>query len=178
MPGRGPEKRIQVYHRRIAQCRRDFLHKASTILSKNHAMIVVEALKITNMSKSAKGTLDNPGKQVRAKSGLNKSILDQGWGEFRRQLQYKLAWLGGLYIEVDPRYTSQTCSSCYYCSSENRLTQEDFCCKQCGHEENADTNAAKNVLAAGHAVLACGSNRTGGRKQESLGMSNLIPAFH
>ncbi len=84
--------RIQRIHARIANARADFLHKASNTISKNHAMIAVEDLQVRNMSKSAKGTADAPGRNVRAKSGLNKSILDQGWGEFRRQLEYKTAW--------------------------------------------------------------------------------------
>jgi len=75
-------------HQRIANIRRDFQHKLSTEICKNHAIIVVEALKIKNMSRSARGSLDNPGQQVAAKSGLNKSILDQGWYEFRRQGNY------------------------------------------------------------------------------------------
>ena len=100
------------------------------------------------MSKSASGTKENPGKNVKAKSGLNKSILDQGWSEFRRQLEYKQYWRGGKVIAIDPKYTSQKCSSCGEQSSENRKTQERFACVFCGHEENADLNAAKNILAA------------------------------
>ena len=77
------------------------------MLSKNQALIVVENLKVGNMSRSAKGTEQEPGRKVRAKSGLNRSILDQGWGEFLRQLSYKQEWRGGLLISVNPRYTSQ-----------------------------------------------------------------------
>lgn len=148
--------KITKLHTKITYIRRDFLHKSSTVISKNHAMIVVEDLKITNMSKSAKGTLDNPGKQVKAKSGLNRSILDQGWGEFRRQLEYKAEWLGGVFVKVPPQNTSLTCRICGHKDKSNRQTQERFECTDCGHTENADINAAKNILAAGHAVLACG----------------------
>jgi len=119
-------------------------------------MIVVEDLKIANMSRSARGTIENPGKQVKAKSGLNKSILDQGWGEFKRQLNYKLEWQGGTFVKVNPRYTSQRCSDCGFVSKDNRLSQSVFRCINCSHAEHADTNAAKNILAAGHAVIACG----------------------
>jgi len=169
--------RIQKLHSKIAHSRHDFLHKLSTQLSKNHAMLVVEDLKINNMSRSAKGDLENPGKQVKAKSGLNKSILDQGWGEFRRQLDYKLKCLGGVLLKVDPKYTSQRCHACGHTSKANRQTQAKFCCQSCGHEENADINAAKNILAAGHAVLACGEDTlVTSMKQELLGIGDLVPA--
>ena len=83
--------KVTKLHSRIANVRRDHLHKISQEISKNHAEIFVEDLQVKNMSKSASGTLEVPGKNVAAKSGLNKSILDQGWCEFRRQLKYKSA---------------------------------------------------------------------------------------
>ncbi|EFW8714760.1 transposase [Shigella flexneri] len=82
--------------------RRDYLHKVTTTVSKNHAMIVIEDLKVSNMSKSAAGTVSQPGRNVRAKSGLNRSILDQGWYEMRRQLEYKQLWRGGQALAVPP----------------------------------------------------------------------------
>lgn len=170
------KRKIRNIHSDIANARRDFLHKCSTMLSKSHAMIVVEDLKIRQMSKSAKGSVEEPGRQVKAKSGLNKSILDQGWGEFCRQLEYKLGWSGGELIKVNPQYTSQRCSICGETAKENRPDQSTFCCRRCGHQDHADINAAKNILAAGHAVLACGSNPIVGRKQELLGKGNLVPA--
>src|SRR3984957_17369398 len=139
------KSRIQRIHARIADARADFLHKASSTISKNHAMIAVEDLKISNMSKSAKGTVDAPGRNVRAKSGLNKSILDQGWGEFRRQLEYKTAWRGGYFVAVDPKNTSRTCPCCGHVSAGNRKTQALFACVRCGHEANADHVGALNV---------------------------------
>ena len=140
-------------------------------------MIVVEALKIMNMSKSSKGTLDEPGRRVKAKSGLNKAILDQGWGEFRRQLAYKLDWLGGVFLSVSPHHTSQKCHQCGHTSKENRPNQATFHCQSCGFEMNADHNAAKNILSAGHAVLACGEiGLPNSLKQEPLGIGNLVPA--
>ena len=160
--------KVQKIHTRIANVRKDFLHKASATISKNHALVVVEDLKVSNMSRSAKGTVDAPGRNVRAKSGLNKSILDQGWGEFRRQLDYKLAWRGGHLIAVPPQYTSQTCPCCGHVSKDNRQTQAKFECVDCGFEENADKVGAINVLRAGHARLACGEPVQSGRsmKQE------------
>jgi len=95
------KQKITRLHQRIAHTRNDFLHKTSNIISKNHAMVVIEDLKVTNMSKSASGTIEAPGRCVKAKSGLNKSILDQGWGEFRRQLEYKQAWRGGGVLAIN-----------------------------------------------------------------------------
>jgi IS605 OrfB family transposase len=151
------EKRVvQKIHNQIASARNDFLHKLSIDISKNHAMIVVEDLKIMNMSKSASGTHKAPGRKVKQKQSLNRSILDQGWGEFRRQLEYKQAWRNGLYLTVNPKNTSRKCYDCGYISSENRKSQAKFECIVCGYTANADVNAARNILAAGHAVLACG----------------------
>ena len=148
--------RVQRIHHTIANCRRDFLHKTTTDLCKNHALIIIEDLKVTNMSASAKGTIDNPGRNVRQKSGLNRSILDQGWSEFRRQLEYKQNWNGGMLVAVSPHYTSQTCPACGYVAKDNRKTQAQFACVECGHEANADLVGALNILAAVHAVIACG----------------------
>lgn len=150
--------KVQKMHSRIGNARRDDLHKTSTAISQNHAMVCIEDLQVRNMSKSAAGTTEQPGRNVRAKSGLNKSILDQGWFEFRRQLDYKLAWNGGHLIAVPPRNTSRTCPCCGYISAENRQTQARFECVACGFEENADVVGAINVLRAGHARLACEVN--------------------
>lgn len=149
-------KRVQGIHSRIANIRNDFLHKTSTEISKKHAVIFLEDLKVSNMSASAKGTLENPGKSVKQKAGLNKSILDQGWFEFRRQLEYKQIWNGGMVMTVPPQYTSQTCPVCGHVSKDNRMTQAEFRCTNCGYENNADLVGAMNVLRAGHAQLACG----------------------
>lgn len=147
--------RVQRIHSRIGNARRDHLHKTTTTISQNHAMVCIEDLRVRNMSKSAAGTVENPGRNVRAKSGLNKAILDQGWFEFRRQLDYKLAWSGGHLIAVPPQNTSRTCPCCGHVSAANRQTQARFECVECGFEENADVVGAINVLRAGHARLAC-----------------------
>lgn len=154
------KKKVSKLHYHIANSRRDYLHKISTTLSKNHAIVYVGDLQVANMSKSAKGDVENPGSRVKQKSGLNRSILDQGWYEFRRQLDYKLAWQGGELILVDPKYTSQTCPnpSCLHVSKENRKTQSEFRCTACGYENHADFVAALNILRAGHAQLACEVN--------------------
>jgi putative transposase len=150
------KQKLACLHERIANARQDFLHKTSTAISKNHAMIVVEDLKVRNMSKSAKGDINNPGRSVKAKSGLNKSILDQGWGIFVQMLEYKQQWSGGEVLKVNPKHTSQTCPCCGHVSKDNRLTQSRFECVECDYSENADLVGALNVLARGHRVLACG----------------------
>lgn len=165
---------INRLHRDIAFLRHDHLHKSSSAISKNHAMVALENLKITNMSASAAGTIVQPGKQVKAKSGLNKAILDQGWGMWRTQLEYKMDWCGGIVVAVPPMHTSQRCSCCGHTAKENRVSQSVFKCVVCGHTETADVNAAKNILAAGHAVLACGESALLGRsvKQEPVRTRN------
>jgi putative transposase len=112
------------------------------------------------------GSREAPGKQVRAKTGLNKSILDQGWFEFRRQLAYKLGWNGGELILVTPQNTSRRCPECDYVSAQNRKTQERFACIACGFEENADLVGAINVLRAGHARCACEVSDRWDRQQQ------------
>ncbi|MCG9084281.1 RNA-guided endonuclease InsQ/TnpB family protein [Laribacter hongkongensis] len=150
--------RVQRIHSRIAHVRQDFLHKTTTTISQNHAIVCIEDLKVQNMSKSAAGNAEQPGRNVRAKSGLNQAILDQGWYEFRRQLDYKLGWQGGHLIAVPPHYTSQTCPACGHVSKLNRQTQARFRCVECGFEENADLVGAINVLRRGEALLKQGQD--------------------
>jgi putative transposase len=163
-------RRVQRIHATIAHVRRDFLHKSSTALSKNHALICIEDLKVRNMSKSAKGSKEQPGTNVKAKSGLNRAILDQGWSEFRRQLEYKQAWRGGLVVAVPPHHTSQRCACCGHVDAANRKSQARFECVACSYRNNADVNAASNILAAGHAVLARGAS------SPEVGASSREPA--
>ena len=145
--------KIAKLHHKIANCRKDFLHKISTQISKNHAMIYIEDLQVANMSKSAKGTAEQHGKNVAAKSGLNRAILDQSWFEFRRQLDYKTQWQGGFLVAVPPQNSSRTCPCCGHISKENRQTQAHFECVECGYTENADVVGAMNVLARGRAIV-------------------------
>jgi putative transposase len=153
---RKARRKVQKVYARIGNCRRDYLHKATTAISKNHAMVCLEDLKVRNMSRSAAGSLESPGRNVRAKSGLNRSILDQGWFEFRRQLQYKLGWHGGMLIVVPPHNSSRECPACGHSEAANRATQAQFRCVECGFSENADRVGAINILARGHRVAACG----------------------
>ncbi|WP_140391017.1 RNA-guided endonuclease InsQ/TnpB family protein, partial [Acidithiobacillus thiooxidans] len=156
--------KITRLHQHIAEIRKTVLHQISTAISKNHAVVVLEDLKVRNMAASATGTVESPGRNVRQKSGLNKSILDQGWGMLKQMLGYKLQWTGGLLLLVDPAYTSQICPVCGVVDAGNRKTQAEFHCLHCGHEAHADVNAAQNILArgllgwqstAGHAGVAC-----------------------
>ncbi|UPH47218.1 RNA-guided endonuclease InsQ/TnpB family protein [Methylophaga pinxianii] len=147
--------KVQKIHAHIGNARRDYLHKATTTISQNHTMVCIEDLQVRNMSKSASGTTETPGRNVKAKSGLNKAILDQGWYEFRRQLDYKLAWNGGQLVAVPPQNTSRKCPCCGHVTKENRRTQARFRCVACGFEENADVVGAINILRAGHARCAC-----------------------
>ncbi|MFM7331254.1 MAG: RNA-guided endonuclease InsQ/TnpB family protein [Brachymonas sp.] len=156
--------RLSRCHQRIANVRKDFLHKASSALAKGNALVCIEDLQVKSMSGSAKGTASEPGKNVAAKRGLNKSILDQGWFEFRRQLEYKLNWSGGMLLAVPAHHTSQTCPHCGHVSKDNRKTQSLFLCVACGHTGNADHIAAINILERGHRLLACGE----GVRREAL----------
>ena len=129
----------------------EIMKKAKARAQRTYARIAnvrLDNLRVRNMSKSAAGTTEQPGRNVRAKSGLNYAILDQGWCKFRRQLDYKLAWNGGRLIVVPPHNTSQTCPACGHVSADNRQTQACFVCVECGFEENADVVGAINILKA------------------------------
>ncbi len=138
--------------------RKDWIEKATTKLVRNYDLIAIEDLKIKNMTRSAKGTVERPGKNVAQKSGLNRVILSQGWGLFRKRLTDKAngATTPVEIVFVNPAYTSMRCSECGHAEQENRKSQAVFACTNCGHTDNADLNAAKNILAAGHAVSGRG----------------------
>jgi putative transposase len=160
--------RVQKIHTGIANARKDFLHKTTTTISQNHALVCIEDLQVRNMSRSSKGSNEQHGKMVKQKSGLNRAILDQGWGEFRRQLDYKVSWNGGMLLAVPPHNTSRTCPCCGHVSKDNRQTQAKFLCVDCGYENHADVVGAINVLERGYRLLACGEMAQLGRsaKQE------------
>lgn len=135
--------------------RKDWVEKTSTDLAQRFDLIAVEDLKIRNMTRSARGTIEKPGRNVRQKAGLNRAILAAGWGLLVRRLDDKAP---GRVIRVRPAYTSLTCNACRHCAPENRESQAVFRCTACGHKDNADVNAACNIrdIAAGHAVTARG----------------------
>ncbi len=148
---KGSKRRALARHRRasvsrkLAMIRANWQHHASRDLVSTAGTVVVEKLDIEAMTKSAKGTARRPGSRVRAKARLNRGILDTGWGGLRDKLAYKVADL----IEVDPAYTSQTCSHCGHVAKDNRRSQASFECRACGRYGNADINAALNILARG-----------------------------
>ena len=150
--------KITKLHRKIANIRKDLVHKSSNDISKNHAVVFVEDLQVKNMSGSAKGRKAKPGKRVRQKSGLNRSILDASPFELRRQLEDKTQWNGGLLVPVSPQNTSRKCPECRHTSAENRKTQTKFVCVECGFSANADWVGAINIKEAGLASLACSSS--------------------
>jgi putative transposase len=134
--------------------RKDWAEKVSTDLARRFDVIRVEDLQIGNMSRSAKGSMVRPGRNVRAKAGLNGGILRSGWGLLVRRLQDKAP---GRVEKINPAYTSQTCSGCGHRDPESRESQSRFRCRACGLTVNADVNAARNI-AAGHAVTARGGD--------------------
>ena len=138
--------RVARLHLRVKDARKDFLHKLTTTIAKNHSTVVIEDLRVGNMTRSATGSVEEPGTNVRQKAGLNRAILDQGWGLFRTLLEYKLVDRGGTLIEAPSHHTSQTCSECGHVTKENRQSRDKFACVACGHQAHADVNAAINIL--------------------------------
>jgi putative transposase len=151
-------ERVAEHHRTIRNQRRDFAHKVSRRLVDDHDLIVIEDLKVASMVRRPKprpcpdGTYEPNG--AAAKSGLNRSIQDAGWGELARMLEYKAADAGRELRVVAPQFTSQRCSKCEHTDEASRRSQAVFRCTACGFEDHADVNAACNVLWAGRAQRA------------------------
>ena len=139
---------------READARKDWAEKASTGIARRFDLIKVENLRIADMTRSATGTVGNPGRNVRAKARLNREILRSGWGLLVRRLQDKAP---GRAEKVKPHYTSQRCSACGYVDAKSRESQARFAPTACRFVCNADVNAARNI-AAGHAVTARGGD--------------------
>ncbi|MGP3936300.1 RNA-guided endonuclease InsQ/TnpB family protein [Nonomuraea sp. KM88] len=144
--------RVAALHARVRRQRLDGAHKAALALVRAYDVIVHEDLRIAHMTRSAAGTIEAPGRGVAAKSGLNRSILDAGWGVFLTILAYKAESAGRKLIAVNPAGTSRTCARCGHCAKENRVTQAGFACTACGHAAHADVNAAVNIVRAGLAL--------------------------
>ena len=147
-----------------ADRRKDWCEKTSTRIARRFDVIRVEHLNIKGMTRSAKGTLASPGRNVTQKTGLNREIRKSGWGLLVRRLQGKAS---GRVEEVSPAYTSQCCSACGHVASENRESQAVFRCAACDFACSADVNAARNI-AAGHAVKARGGDRVAGPMNREL----------
>jgi len=137
-------RRVAAIHRKVRNQRTDHAHKVALDLVRTADVIAREDLAIGNMTRSAAGTIEKPGRNVAAKSGLNRSILDAGWGVFFEILTHKAESAGRTVIAVDPRNTSRTCSQCGHCEAGNR-DKEVFRCLSCGYLAHADTNAATNI---------------------------------
>lgn len=164
------ELRARERHRR-----QDFCAQAAHRLAANNAVVVLEDLKTKQMTRTAKGTLQTPGRNVKAKSGLNRAILAKGWHQFALALTSAARYTGTQVVTVPPQYTSQRCSQCGHVDPKSRESQAVFRCTRCSRPaEHADVNAAKNVLAAGLAVTACQdspqlSGRAASTQQEPAG---------
>lgn len=130
---------------KVARVRADWRHRATTDIARRFGSVTTEDLKIANMTAAGKG-----------KRGLNRSILEQGWGAFESALSYKLEERGGTLIKVNPAYTSQECSACGVVDKASRESQARFACRHCGFTDHADTNAAKNILRRSSAVVEGG----------------------
>ena len=135
--------------------RKDWAQKTSTDLARRFDVIRLENLNIKDMTRSAAGTVQNPGRNVAQKTGLNRGILTSGWGLLAGRLEQKAP---GRVEKVKAAYTSQTCNPCKHIAAQSRKSQATFVCVACGHSANADVNAARNI-AAGHAVTARGDRR-------------------
>ncbi len=177
---RQPENdKVATLQRRIARCKRNSgsqrklyrqlarlryresvrnrneCHRITTEIVRNHDFIAVEDLRIDGMTRSARGTAEKPGRNVAAKSGLNRSIKEQSWGIIVSQLDYKTRWYGREFVKVNPRHTSQTCSGCGVVASGNRQ-DKTYNCGNCGLRMDADTNAAVNILRRGLSATGVG----------------------
>jgi putative transposase len=157
---RGSNRRGRVRHTiarlraRETDRRKDWAEKTSTSIARRFDLIRVEDLQITNMTRAARGTRDDPGRNVRAKAGLNRGILRSGWGVLVRRLEDKAP---GRVEKISPALTSQRCSACGRVDRDSRQSQAVFRCTACGFADHADVNAARNI-AAGHAVIARGGD--------------------
>ena len=157
---RGSNRRGRVKHAiarlrtRETDRRKDWAEKASTAIARRFDVIRVEDLQIRNMTRSAKGTRGDPGRNVRQKAGLNRGILGSGWGLLVRRLEDKAP---GRVEKIKPAFTSQRCSACGQVDPKSRESQAVFWCTACGFACNADVNAARNI-AAGHVVIARGGD--------------------
>ena len=143
----------RVEHKRIKTLQAEE-HRITTEIVRNHGLIAVEDTAILNMTRSAKGTIEEPGKNVAQKRGLNRSILSQRWAAISQKLDYKSGWYGRQFIRVPAQHTSQTCPACGKVDARNRLSQAHFECVRCGTKTNADVIGAENIRRLGVETMA------------------------
>ena len=164
--------RVARLQAKFARRRRDALHKATTTIVKNHGVVVIEDLKVREMTKTGRGTLEAPGTLVQKQANQNRSLLDVSPRIIRTMLEYKAPWFGSRIVVVDPAETSQCCNSCGTVDAESRISRSRFVCTNCGSIFDADVNAVKNILKLGISPtgglpgMACESSQSTGRKQE------------
>jgi putative transposase len=161
-------RRLLVFRRGICNRVNDFRHKTTTTMAKNHGLVAAENLTLRSLTRSARGSVEDPGRNVAVKAERNRALLEQGHAETVRQLAYKLGWLGGELIKVPAAFTSQTCPECGHVCAENRPMRDRFQCVACGHSGHADIVAARNILAAGLAVSARGGSREPLKREPAL----------
>jgi putative transposase len=140
-------RRVARLHEQVRHQRRQHAHQLSARLVADYDLIAVEDLRIPNMTRSARGTLEAPGTNVAAKSGLNRSIHDAGWGQLVNLLTYKAEGAGRQLVRVPAPHTSQTCAACGATHPASRPDRDHFTCTTCGHTAHPDANAARVILA-------------------------------
>ncbi len=139
------KRRVANLQAKQARIRRDFHHRAALGIVQRFGIAVLEGLNTRGMTASARGTVAEPGRNVRQKSGLNRAILNSGWHQFATILTYKMEERGGQVVTVPARFTSQTCAACGVVDARSRESQARFRCVSCGHTDHADINAAVNI---------------------------------
>ena len=154
-------KRLRAHCAKQTRRRNDMTHQITNRLAKNHRVVVIEALDVAAMTASAKGTAEAPGKNVAQKAGLNRSVLDVGWGQIRTRLRYKLERRGGVLVEVRAAYTSCTCARCGVVDTASRVSRGRFACVACGHAADADVNAAIEIRRRGLEALGLPAGTVG-----------------
>jgi len=166
------------FEAKLARRRRNAAHQISRKLADAHTHLAFESLNLKAMTASARGTVENPGKNVAQKAGLNRAILDVSPGQIRRMTKYKATWRGGMCVEVPAGYTSQYCSECGKHPKDDestehlehgRVTRDRFECPLCGYTAHADVNAARNILALGRPHWAASLDYTDGRSVPACG---------
>ncbi|MBY3157267.1 transposase [Rhizobium laguerreae] len=160
--------RVAALRARMARVRKHFNHVETARLARTFGVVCLEALRIGNMTATAKGTVEEPGKNVAQKAGLNRSILEIGWFQFHLFLAYKMAAAGGEIRLVSAAHTSTTCSCCGTNDKTNRKSQAVYECAGCGSAMNADTNAAVNILLAGTRPAKAKRPRAASRRASRL----------
>jgi putative transposase len=168
--------RMSRIHRRSRRQREAVLHRESKHYAESQGAVFVERLDVRGMTRSASGTLDEPGTNVAQKAGLNRAILDAGWGRFLGMLRYKSLPLGTRVGEVPSAFSSQTCAACGHVSSDSRKSQSKFECVACGHRANADVNAAQVILRRGtHGAEGFGGDAVGRPVKKQLRVVRRAP---